>query len=160
IAEGAKGKPAEAAAAKAEAAPVVEIRISEDGNAVVVEKEPKEGATAEAVEVIIQNDAGKTVRTIRSPQAYRAAARFHIDPAAIDPETRQAIEKLLAGLKEEVKRLQDEGKKDEAEKKLQSLRALAQLLNPGPQWSAVAMQPGGANVAFRTLDNENAIAEL
>src|SRR5262245_10153787 len=91
IAEGAKEKPAEAAAAKAEPARVVEIRIGEDGNAGVIENEPKkEGATSEGVEVIIQNDAGKTLRTIRShPLAYRAAARFHIDPAAIDPETRQ-----------------------------------------------------------------------
>jgi hypothetical protein len=51
----------------------------------------------------------------------------------VDPATRETLDNMIAGLKEEAKRLQDSGKSEEAQQKLQSIRAIEQLLN-APRW--------------------------
>jgi hypothetical protein len=128
---------------------VVEIQIGNDGNAIFINQpEKKEGEAGEDVEVVIQNEDGKIVRKIRSrPQAIRATGRMLFQALAIDPETRQAVEKMIAGLEDEAKRLEGDGKNDDAAKKRQSARALQQLLNPGPQ-------PGGGRFFVRTAEND------
>jgi len=149
-----KEKPAPAALPKAKSAGenVFEIRIGEDGDAAVVEKGEKKNADgAERIEVIIQDDDGKTLQTLPSqPRTIRAAARARIALPTIDPGTRQALEKLIADVKEEAKRLETEGKKDEAGQKAQSLQALEQLLmNPRPRGGGMFNQPLGLGLIMQ-----------
>jgi DNA repair exonuclease SbcCD ATPase subunit len=61
---------------------------------------------------------------------------------AIDPATREAVEKIVAGLKDEANRLTAAGKKDEAEQKMQSIRAIEQLLNAPRRAGLVVWRPG------------------
>jgi hypothetical protein len=143
-----------AAQSKKEDAPaVVEIRIGEDGNATYVNR-VKDADAGDEVEVTIQDDSGRTVRKIRAnPNAVRATARFRLASPAIDAETRQALEKMIAGLHDEIKILQADKKDEEAEKKVQSARALRQLLVPVPQ-------PGGVRFYARTPENLQPDARL
>lgn len=143
---GEEQKPASKPSGKAEpkVGNVFEIRIGEEGEATVVGKGEKKNAEGnEGIKVIIQSE-DTTLQNLFQEKAriVRAQQRARMTPPAIDPETRQAIEKMIAGLKDEARRLQSEEKKEDAEKKQQSIRALEQLLNPGPRWEAMSAQPG------------------
>ncbi len=141
----AKGVTAEAEA--------VEIQIGNDGKVFINRPEKKEGEADEDVEIVIQNEDGKIVRKMRSrPNAIRATRAWREAPA-IDGETRQALEKMIAGLHEEIKKLQADKKDEEAEKKAQSARALRRLLDPVPP-------PGGVGFFAHTPESEQARAEM
>ncbi len=129
----------------------IEIRIGDDdGAAVVGEGEQKRVEVREGGEVIIfdAKDGKKIVQRVEAnPQDGPISARVRLTgPPVVDPATREAVEKLVASLRDEVKKLEGEGKKEDAERKQQSIRVLEQVLNPGPRWAAVAGQPaaGGA----------------
>jgi hypothetical protein len=120
----------------------IEVRIGEDGAATVVgEGDQKRVEVREGGEVLILKDGRITQRIQADPQYAPGLvrARFAESPV-VDPATREAIAKLIAGLNDEVKKLESEGKKEDAEKKQQSIRALEQILNPGPRWAAGARQ--------------------
>jgi hypothetical protein len=123
----------------------VEISVGDDRDAAVAGGEQnKRAEVREDGEVFILNEAdGRIVQRIQAnPQRVVRMTRAQFTgPAVIDAGTREAVNKLLAGLKEEAKRLAGEGKKEEAEKKMQSTQALEQWLNAGPQWGAYAGQP-------------------
>jgi len=157
---GEEEKPAAEVRKKAEPAGenVFEIRIGEDGNARFTSKgEKKDAEGGEGIQVIIQNEEGKQVRKIHGKrEAIGVEGRARVALPTIDSETRQALDKLITGLKDETKRLEAAGKKEEAEKKLQSIRALEQLLNPAVGWKAMSLQPtpqgGGINFVVRTAE--------
>src|SRR5262249_40856153 len=118
----------------------IEISIGEDGKATVVgdgEDKNVEVRKEGGGFIILNQDDGKIIRKIQvNPQEkgpVTALMRL-ASGQVLDPATREALEKLMGGLKEEAGRLSNEGKKDEAERKLQSLRALDSLLNPAAQW--------------------------
>jgi hypothetical protein len=126
----------------------VEIQLRNDATGIVGDDGDSKNIEVrkEGGEVIILNkDDGKIVRkyVVNAQEKGPTAARFlrMTDGPAIDPATREVLEKLMGGLKEEAGRLSNEGKKEEAERKLQSLRAIESLLNPGAQWKVFA-QPG------------------
>ncbi len=123
----------------------VEISIGADGAAAVVtEQEPKEvEARQDGREYVVEEKDGKIVRRIQAKPHYArlpVGVQFAQIPV-FDAATREAVEKLIAGLKDEVKKLEREGRKEDAEKKTQSIRALEQTLNPGQRWGAIAGRP-------------------
>jgi hypothetical protein len=120
----------------------IEIRIGDDGEAVIEENAENRDVEARAKEVIIKSRDGRVVETLNRAWQPNVAVRFVAGAPVIDPGTRDALDKLIAGLKEEAKRLEAEGKKEESGRKLQSIRAVEQLLHPGPLWGAFANQPG------------------
>jgi hypothetical protein len=83
-------------------------------------------------DIVISTDDGKIIEKHRvgdAPHTARiAASKVLRGPQAIDPETRETLEKLLSGLREEAQRLEKEGKKDEAAQKSRSIHALERLL--------------------------------
>jgi hypothetical protein len=123
----------------------IEIRIGDDSAAAVAgEGEDKRVEVREGGEVFILNERdGKIVEKFKAdavPGRSGVRVRFAQGPA-IDAGTREAVDKLIAGLKDEAKRLSGDGKKEEAGKKFQSIQALEQMLNAGPRWGAYAPQP-------------------
>lgn len=99
---------------------LVEIELGTDG---VVQVEDKD--------VVISGDDGRKVETRRIELAPRArlVLRGTADEGQkLDPQTRESLEKLIGSLKDEAKRLEGEGKKDEVARKLQSIEALQQFL--------------------------------
>ncbi len=132
-AEDAIGEKEIPAAAKSADAPSkenrIEIRIGEDGAATIVGDGDKKNVKVRSIgagTVILNQEPGKTA------EKGNALDRIHLrlnsiqapaETTALDPATRAAVEILIAGLKDEVKRLQDEKRKEEAVKKLQSIRA-------------------------------------
>lgn len=66
---------------------------------------------------------------------------------ALDAETRGALEKIAAGMKEEIARLQQEKKMDAADRKFQSLRALNSFLSPVLHGPIVVRSEGTPDVA-------------
>jgi hypothetical protein len=80
---------------------------------------------------------GKVVARFKGSVLPRVRAATSAGDAGqiLDPGTREALEKLIGGLKAEVRRLADEGNKEESANRLQSIRALEQLLDPGPGWA-------------------------
>ncbi len=86
--------------------------------------------------VVFYSDDGKTVEKVHvgaTPRAARIALQTAArGPLAVDPETRATLEKLTAGLREDAKRLESEGKRDEAGQKAQSIQAIERLLAGRP----------------------------
>jgi hypothetical protein len=123
----------------------IEISIGEDGKSTVVtdgEHKNVEVRREGGGVIILNEDDGRVIRKIQlNPQEKGpVTARLRLaDGQVIDPATREALERLMVGLKEEAGRLGNEGKKEEAERKLQSLRAIESLLNPGAGWKALAL---------------------
>jgi hypothetical protein len=132
----------------AEGAPVpageglVEIEIRNEGDIVAG---AADGANVELLgeDVIYRADDGRVVETIRRAAPRLAAANVRVTAGPpIDPATRETLDKIIAGLKEEAKRLQDSGKAEEAQQKLQSIRAIEQLLNSPRRARFVVQRPG------------------
>ncbi len=145
--------------AVAEGAPViageglVEIEIGNDGGIVAG---AADAANVELLgeDVILRSDDGRVVNRIRRVEPRLAAAQFRVTGGpAIDPATRETLDKIIAGLKDEMKRLQDSGKNDEAEQKLQSIRAIEQILN-APRRGALV------NVRQRAIPDGPAAEEI
>lgn len=152
----------------------IEIQIGKDGTATIIRDGEKKNIKlgGEGGQVIILNEDGKTVEKGKTPKDQVQSQQLDLETAKaknrqllgkaelrlkamqdqvgapqIDKATRDAIEKLIFGLKEEVARLQAEGKREEADLKLKSVNALGQLLNPTPitkkAMTAEAPQKGG-----------------
>jgi hypothetical protein len=122
----------------------IEVRIGEDAAATVVrEGEQKLAEVGKAGQItVVEEKDGRIVQHIQANPQYapvQAGVRF-VGIPVFDSATREAVEKLLAGLKDEVRKLESEGRKEDAKKKQQSIRALEQILNPGPRWAAGARQ--------------------
>jgi len=93
--------------------------------------------TVENGEVVVSNPEGKIVqKSAVAPENMRHAARFFHGPQVVDPETRAALDKLIAGLKEEARKLEEAGKKEEAARKTQSIHTLEALIHQGPRGAA------------------------
>jgi hypothetical protein len=133
---------------------LVEIQIGNDGGVVAG---PPDGANVELLgeDVFFRSDDGRIVEKIirndgRIERIHRAAprlaaAQFRVAAGPpIDPATRETLDKVIAGLKEEAKRLQDSGKAEEAEQKLQSIRAIEHLLS-APRRAGLFIQRPGAS---------------
>jgi hypothetical protein len=128
----------------------VEVRIGDDGAAAVVnEGEPRRIEVREGGDVYVINETdGTIVQRVQANPPMSVRARLAGAPV-VDAGAREALEKLIAGLKDEVKKLEGDGKKEDAEKKQLSIRALEQLLNPAPRWALPAGQPRDAAVFGR-----------
>jgi hypothetical protein len=110
---------------------------------------------ADGQNVVLFSDFGKAVEKVHvgaapgaARMAFQTAAR---GPHAIDRETKAALEKLITGLKEEANRLEGEGKRDEAEQKMQSTRAIERLLTAyqlGMGRSRVVHVTGPGSITF------------
>jgi len=122
----------------------VEITIGDDGRATVItdgEKKDVEIRKDGGQVIILNREDGKIVEKHQhNPQEKSARIRMP-GGSVVDPGTREALEKLMRGLKEDAQRLGSEGKKEEAEQKVQSLRALESLLNPGAPWKLALPRP-------------------
>jgi hypothetical protein len=108
---------------------LVEIQIGGDSkNPAAVRSELRIDAEGNRSTTLL-NEEGKVIerRTVTAP-ARTGAVRLLNGPQVADPETRSEIDKLIVRLEEEIRKLQAEGRAEEAEKKLQSIRALKQLL--------------------------------
>ncbi len=93
------------------------------------------------VEIVTED--GKVERDLRdgAVRRLRTAIPAKTPVPVVDPGTREALEKLLDDLKGEYNHLLAvEGKKVESQKKLPSIEALEQLLNPGQRWTVTAQQ--------------------
>ena len=120
---------------------LVEIQIGSDDGIVAG---AADGANVELLgqDVIFRSDDGRIVET-RPASPRRAAANLRIAAGPpIDPATRETLDRIIAGLKEEAKRLQDSGKAEEAQQKLQSIRAIEQLLNAPRRAGLFIQRPG------------------
>lgn len=126
----------------------IQIEIGEDGNAAAI----GEGQRIEVREdgVIISTKDGKVIRKISGdPVSRQGVARFAPQTQVADPATREALEKMIANLKDEARKLQAEGKNDELQKKIQSVQALEQLLRPGPNGGAAMYGAGDPKQILR-----------
>jgi hypothetical protein len=136
----AEGNPVAEGAAVPAGEDLVEIQIGNDGGIVAG---AADGAELPGQGVFFRSDDGRIVDTRAASPGF-AAARFRVAAGpAIDPATREALGKVIAGLKDEAKRLQDSGKNDEAEQKLQSIRAIEQLLNAPRRGGLVNLRQRG-----------------
>lgn len=111
-------------------APSGEAGFSANGQRIRVVQNDKGGVTVygEDEKIIERHDAGAT--------PARALARFTRLAQAqqvVDPQTRESLEKMAGGLKEQIQKLQSEGKQDEAQQKARSLGAIQALLHGNPQ---------------------------
>jgi hypothetical protein len=102
--------------------------------------------------VLILNEEGAVSQQIPTgtpPHATRTVQYYARQAQIPDPESREALEKLLGGLREEAKRLENEGKAEEASQKIKAIQALEQLLKSQP----MAIPAG--RVQFYTQSGEN-----
>src|SRR5438445_8482193 len=98
-------------------------------------------AELQAEGIVISNEDGNVLEGPRDRRGRPGMiARLAGQAQVNDPAAREAIEKIIAGLKDEAKKLESEGKKEESDRKLQAIRALEPLLNP--RLSAVIRQAG------------------
>src|SRR6516165_9340088 len=68
-------------------------------------------------EIVVLSDDGKVIAKRRGPEARLRLSRL-AGRQVLDPATREAIEKIVAGLKDDAKRLSGEGKNEESNQKL------------------------------------------
>ena len=94
--------------------------------------------------IVVADEEGKTLE--RYPAGGAAATpavtppltratrvtRLAAGPQMIDSQTREMLDKMAAGLKDQIQKLESEGKQDEAQQKKQSLRAIESLLQGHP----------------------------
>jgi hypothetical protein len=118
--------------------------IAEDGSAgeglVEIQLGSDDGIVAD--DLIIRSDDGRVVEKIGRATPRLAAAQFRIGGGpTVDTATRESLEKIVAGLKDEAKRLESDGRKEEAEQKRQSIRAIEQLLSAPRRAGVVFRQP-------------------
>ncbi|MBI3860950.1 MAG: hypothetical protein HY290_03555 [Planctomycetia bacterium] len=109
---------------------LVEIEIGSDG---VLQGGGQGGfrVQVENGDVVISNEDGKIVEKHQfgtAPSGGFALVAGRGAPV-IDPQTREQLEKVVAGLKDEAKRLAGEGKKEESVGKLRSIEAIEHLLH-------------------------------
>ena len=84
-------------------------------------------------EVVVSNEDGKIVERHEAGAApgrtSARVARIVRTPHVVDSQTRESLNKMMAALKEQIGKLEAEGKKDEAQQKVQSLHAIESLLH-------------------------------
>lgn len=140
-------KPATAAATTGREAreSVVEITIGGDTAVVATDELDDADDRIKVIDedldlIVAADEAGPERRP--AVQKRMGVMRLRRGPApAIDEETRKSIDQMIAGLKETAGRLASEGKKEEAEKKMQSSRALEELLRAGPGFPGMIYRP-------------------
>jgi DNA repair exonuclease SbcCD ATPase subunit len=141
----AEGKPVAEGVAVPAGPDLVEIHIGIDGD---VAAGAVDAADVEVVgeDVIFRSDDGKIVEKIRRAAPRLAAAQYRLAGGpAIDPAAREALDKVVAGLKDDAKRLQESGKAEEAQQKLQSIQAIEQLLN-APRRAGLYLSAAGEEI--------------
>ncbi len=84
--------------------------------------------------IIEKHDAGATPGKISSRFTRLAQAQ-----PVVDPQTREALEKMTAALKDQIQKLQSEGKQDEAQQKAASLGAIEGLLRGNARFLTLKM---------------------
>jgi len=129
-------------------ADAVEIEIGADAGIVA-------GGEDVDQEIVVLSDDGKVIEQRRFPGARLRLSRLD-GRQILDAATREAIEKIVAGLKDDAKRLSGEGKNEESNQKLRSAEALGQLLN---QPAAVArVRPQVKRIQARVVNENKAAA--
>lgn len=97
-------------------------------------------------EAVVLNEEGKIVEKLPAgsdPNKVRLWTRSVRTGQLLDPQTRESLEKMAATLKEQIQKLESEGKKDEAQQKTQSLRAIDSLLHGNPRFTALSVLRNG-----------------
>lgn len=88
-------------------------------------------------DIIVSNEDGKIVERLDAGATpARGSARFTRLAQAqqvVDAQTRESLEKMTTALKEQIQKLQSEGKQDEAQQKARSVGAIEALLNGNPR---------------------------
>jgi len=107
-----------------------EAGVSVDGRRFKVVSDEKGGifVYSDDGKLIERHDAGATPGKV-SARFTRVAQAQHM----VDPQTRESLERMTAELKEQIQKLQSEGKQDEAQQKARSLGAIEALLNGNPR---------------------------
>lgn len=115
------------AAVEQEAGKLVEIHLgSDEGLTGTGDLTAAEGVEDQEIVVIDGENSEKRNGPVRLRLSRQAGG-----PQVLDPATREAVEKMVAGLNDEAKRLAAEGKSEESAKKAQSAQALGRLLAGG-----------------------------
>jgi hypothetical protein len=93
--------------------------------------------------VVVSNEDGKIVEKYPAgsdPGRFAADYQFQGTQRYVnDPPTREILEKMIVGLKEQIQKLENEGKKEEAQQKTQSLQAIEALLHGNPRIAALGV---------------------
>jgi len=134
---------AEGAVVAPEGEGLVEIQIGSD-DGLIAAQESGANIEVQGEDVIIRSQDGRIVEKISRAAPRLAAAQLRLSGGpAIDPGTREALGKVVAGLKEEVKRLEFDGKAEEAKQKFELVLAIERLLNAGPRRAGFVVQRPG-----------------
>lgn len=106
--------------------------------------------------VVVLNEEGKVFERYAAGTepgwASKRFTRIAQGPQVVDPQTRESLEKMTAALKEQIQKLESEGKKDEAQQKTHSLRAIESLLQGNHRAAAFVFQ--------KQRDTQQALAEV
>lgn len=119
------------AAENKEPADLVEITIGSDDGLVPAADLQQYKVEVDDKGIVITSDDGRIVEK-RPAGAGRHTQIVRSLAQGVDPETRETLEKLKASLQEDAKRLEGEGRKDEAAQKARSIQALERLLAGQP----------------------------
>jgi len=113
---------------------IVDLQIVNDGKPPMAGYRDDVNVELRGDDLIVTTKDGKIVERIdRASRQPLAVARFTHQAPELDPATREALDKMIAGIKEESQRLASEGKQEEANRKLHSVAVLQGLLNEGPR---------------------------
>lgn len=135
-----------------------EANISVNGQKFKVVQNEKGGVVVynEDGKIVERHDAGATPAKVSNRFTRVVQA-----PQVVDPQTREALEKMTAALKEQIQKLQSEGKQDESQQKARSLGAIEALLRGNPRVLSVQLGDAKQRVAEmkKLHDRLHAMAE-